>query len=90
MQGISLKLEKKWWDDNPAKAHCPTSNRINTGFTLEEMKAIFLLIFAGIFLASVTLCLQYCYYSIQRKCDKKQRQLFVKTKRARKITKLQK
>ncbi|EZA53719.1 hypothetical protein X777_06826 [Ooceraea biroi] len=59
VQGISSKLENKWWDENPAKAHCSNSNEIDSGFTFRDMAAIFLLIPIGIFLTSVILCLQY-------------------------------
>lgn len=59
LRGISSKLEKKWWDENPARAQCPVNDEIDSGFTLGDTRAIFLLIPVGILLASVTLCLRY-------------------------------
>ncbi|EFN76791.1 ionotropic receptor 25a [Harpegnathos saltator] len=78
LRGIPLELEKKWWDENPARAQCPTNDGIDAGFTFNDTRAIFLLIPVGILLASVTLCLQYGY-TIRKRRDEKKRRAFVKT-----------
>ncbi|XP_032686292.1 ionotropic receptor 25a-like [Odontomachus brunneus] len=71
LRGISSRLERKWWDENPARAQCLADDGIDSGFTLADMRAIFLLLPVGIFLASVTLCLQYWLVYSSRKARRR-------------------
>ncbi|CAK9799978.1 Ionotropic receptor 25a [Anthophora plagiata] len=62
IEGRLKALEKKWWDENPLKMNCPAEKSFNTGFDLDNLAVVFLLIILGIFLAVFIISIEYYWY----------------------------
>ncbi|XP_076659077.1 ionotropic receptor 25a-like [Halictus rubicundus] len=57
--GRLKELERKWWDENPSRANCPSEADSNAGFGQDNLAAVFSLIPLGLFLAILILCSEY-------------------------------
>uniref|UniRef100_A0A0K0DSZ2 Ionotropic glutamate receptor C-terminal domain-containing protein n=1 Tax=Strongyloides stercoralis TaxID=6248 RepID=A0A0K0DSZ2_STRER len=63
------ELKRKWWDQNPKKAKCPTSSDNNYGIKIDNIGGVFIVILGGIVIAIITLIIEYIYHHrmIQKK-----------------------
>ncbi|KAK4002516.1 hypothetical protein OUZ56_004340 [Daphnia magna] len=59
-------LKERWWTDNPEKKECGDTNDQSDGISIQNIGGVFIVIFVGIFLACVTLAIEYCYFKVKR------------------------
>uniref|UniRef100_A0A0N5C9D9 PBPe domain-containing protein n=1 Tax=Strongyloides papillosus TaxID=174720 RepID=A0A0N5C9D9_STREA len=55
-------LKRKWWDENPNKAKCPTTSDSNYGIKIDNIGGVFIVILGGIIIAIITLVIEYIYH----------------------------
>ncbi|CAM1317771.1 Uncharacterised protein g6837 [Pycnogonum litorale] len=58
-------LKEKWWDKNPQRKNCEDIESTSDGISISNIGGVFIVIFIGIGLASVSLMIEYWYYRKQ-------------------------
>ncbi|XP_014218148.1 ionotropic receptor 25a-like [Copidosoma floridanum] len=56
------RLKDKWWDYSKYKKNCPRPEEQNEGISINNIGGVFIVIFVGVFLACVTLLIEYFYF----------------------------
>ena len=55
-------LKEKWWNQNPHRQNCENKENDDGAIDIANIGGIFIVIFAGIIMALITLAMEYYYY----------------------------
>jgi len=55
-------IKERWWRNNPEKAVCEEESADTGGISIHNIGGVFIVIFIGIGLAMITLCIEFWYY----------------------------
>jgi len=55
-------MKERWWNQNPYRQNCDEDEEDTGGISIHNIGGVFIVIFVGIFLALITLAIEYWYY----------------------------
>ena len=55
-------MKERWWNQNPYRQNCDEDEEDTGGISIHNIGGVFIVIFVGIFLALITLAIEYSYY----------------------------
>jgi len=55
-------MKERWWNQNPNRVTCEEDEEDTGGISIHNIGGVFIVIFVGIFLALITLAIEYWYY----------------------------
>ncbi|XP_044756675.1 ionotropic receptor 25a-like [Coccinella septempunctata] len=59
-------LKEKWWNRNPKKVVCEQQDNQSDGISIQNIGGVFIVIYAGIVLALITLAFEYYWYKCRK------------------------
>nr|AVH87315.1 ionotropic receptor 27 [Holotrichia parallela] len=60
------RLKEKWWTNNPKAMKCEKQDDQSDGISIQNIGGVFIVIFVGIGLASITLAFEYWWYKYRK------------------------
>nr|QBB73016.1 ionotropic receptor [Protaetia brevitarsis] len=60
------RLKEKWWSNNPKAMVCEKQDDQSDGISIQNIGGVFIVIFVGIGLASITLAFEYWWYKYRK------------------------
>ena len=55
-------MKERWWNQNPYRQNCDAEEEDTGGISIHNIGGVFIVIFVGIFMALITLAIEYWYY----------------------------